>query len=89
MFSIEAIPHFHALPLQALPCLFSFLPILNLSQSSLSEWRQNRFSDTWGWLLPPDSLTTGSHASNRAGLGLRWCPFPYPALITAHRVAQG
>ena len=52
MFSIEAIPHFHALPLQALPCLFSFLPILNLSQSSLSEWRQNRFSDTWGWLLP-------------------------------------
>lgn len=43
---------FHALPLQALPCLFSFLPILCLSQSSLSEWRPNRFSDTWGWLLP-------------------------------------
>ena len=26
--------------------------------------------------LPSDSLTTGSHASNRAGLGLCWCRFP-------------
>ena len=24
------------------------------------------------------SFTAGSHWPNRAGLGLRWCPFPYP-----------
>ena len=33
--------------------------------------------------------TTGSHASNRACLGLRWCHFPYLALKIAHRATQG
>ena len=28
----------------------------------------------------PCSFTTGPHASNRAGLLLRWCRFPNPAL---------
>ena len=34
------------------------------------------FSHLGGWPLPPDSLTTGSHASNGAGNPSRWCRFP-------------
>ena len=71
------IPCLNALPLpnrQGL--LFPFLPISGFSQPPLSEWRRNQLSLAWGWLLSPDSLTTGSHASNRAGLGLCWCRFP-------------
>ena len=37
----------------------------------------------------PCSFTAGSHWPNRAGLGLRWCPFPYPVPKTAHRATQG
>ena len=37
----------------------------------------------------PCSFTAGSHWPNRAGLGLRWCPFPYPVPKTAHRAEFG
>ncbi len=33
--------------------------------------------------------TAGHSWPNRAGLGLRWCPFPYPVPKTAHRATQG
>ena len=56
---------------------FSFLPFPSFSQRFLSEWKQCWFSPAWGgWPLPPDSLTTGSHASNGAGNPSRWCRFP-------------
>lgn len=49
-----------------------------------------------GWLfphldLPPpsDSPTTGSHSSNRAGLGLCWYPFPYSSPKIANRAVHG
>ena len=76
-FSTRPTPYFHALPLQAhLGLLFLFLPLPSFSPSPLSEWKRNQFFLTWGWLLPPDSLTTGSHASSRAGLGLCLCRSP-------------
>ena len=46
--SIEAIPCFHALPLQArLGLLFPFLPISGFSQPPLSEWRRTGFLSPW------------------------------------------
>ena len=66
-----------------------FLPIPSFSQRLLSEWRRNQLSLTWGWPTPPDSLTTGSHASNRACDEPPWCPFPYLAFKTAHRATRG
>src|SRR5699024_9413304 len=57
-YSIETIPCFHALSLQArLGQLFLFLPIPSFPQPPLSEWRRNQLSLTWGWLLPLDSST--------------------------------
>ena len=52
------------------------------------------FCSVFGVRVPGSCLwqllaTTGSHGSNRAGLGLRLVSFPYPAPITAHRAAQG
>ena len=70
------------------PAFFFFCLSQLLSAASL-RWRQNHFSLTWGWPLPPDSFTTAPHGSNEAGLGLRWCRFPYPVPKTAHRAAQG
>ena len=75
-YSIETIPCFHALSLQArLGQLFLFLPIPSFPQPPLSEWRRNQLSLTWGWPLLPDSLTTGSHGSNGAGNPSCWCRF--------------
>ena len=37
----------------------------------------------------PDSSTAASRRANRAGLGLRRCPFPYLAFKTAHRATRG
>ena len=59
------------------PAFFFFCLSQLLSAASL-RWRQNHFSLTWGWPLPPDSFTTAPHGSNEAGLGLRWCRFPLP-----------
>ena len=77
-FSPSPIPCFNSLPVQALlGLLFSFSAYPPVFLSHLSEWRRNQFSLTWGgWPLPPDSLTTGSHASNGAGNPSRWCRFP-------------
>ena len=68
--------------------LFPFLPISGFSQPPLSEWRRNQLSLAWGWLLSPDSFTTGSHGPNRAGLLLRWCRFP-TWLSKPHTAAHG
>ena len=57
------------------PAFFFFCLSQLLSAASL-RWRQNHFSLTWGWPLPPDSFTTAPHGSNEAGLGLRWCRSP-------------
>ena len=70
-------------------CFFLFLPIPSFSQPLLSEWRRNQLSLTWGWPLPPDSLTTGSHGSNRAGLGLCWCRFSTPPSDRPKTATQG
>lgn len=77
MFSIEAIPCLTALPLQAcLGLLFSFSAYLRFLSTTSLRVETHWFPLTLGWPLPPDSLTTGSHTSNRAGLGLLWCRFP-------------
>ena len=72
-FPIEAIPCFHASPLQArLSLLFSFSAFLLPARSLLrggAGFLSSRFA------VVPDSLATGSHASNRAGLGLWRCRF--------------
>ena len=76
MFSIEAIPCLTALPLQArLGLLFSFSAYLRFLSTASLRVETHWFPLTLGWPLPPDSLTTGSHTSNRAGLGLGWCCF--------------
>ena len=70
-FPSSPIPCFHALPLQALLSpLFLFLPFF--CPPTLSCVVGLIFSHP---ILPPplDSSTTGSHAFNRACLGLRWC----------------
>ena len=92
-YSIETIPCFHALSLQArLGQLFLFLPIPSFPQPPLSEWRRNQLSLTWGWPLLPDSLTAGSHWPNRACLGFRWCRFltwPAKLLTGPHKAESG
>ena len=73
-FPSSPIPCFHALPLQALLSpLFLFLPFF--CPPTLSCVVGLIFSHP---ILPPplDSSTTGSHAFNRACLGLRWCRSP-------------
>ena len=73
-------------------CFFLFLPISVFSQPPLSEWRRNQLSLTWGWLLPLDSSTSGSHALNGVGRGLSRCRFPTrPAkLLTGpHKAESG
>ena len=89
-FPSRLIPCLNALPLpnrQGL--LFPFLPISGFSQPPLSEWRRNQLSLAWGWLLSPDSLTTGSHWPNRAGLLLRWCRSPTPPSDRPRIATQG
>ena len=87
MFSIEAIPCLTALPLQArLGLLFSFSAYLRFLSTASLRVETHWFPLTLGWPLPPDSLTTGSHTSNRAGLGLGWCCSPSDRPKTA---AQG
>lgn len=78
MFSIEAIPCLTALPLQArLGLLFSFSAYLRFLSTASLRVETHWFPLTLGWPLPPDSLTTGSHASNRADNLFRWCvPLP-------------
>ena len=67
----------NSLPLQArLGLLFSFSAYLRFLSTASLRVETHWFPLTLGWPLPPDSLTTGSHASNRAGLGLCWCRFP-------------
>ena len=90
MFSIEAIPCLTALPLQArLGLLFLFLPISQFFSAASLSGGEISFLSPGGWPLPPDSLTTGSHTSNRAGLQLRWCCFPTPPSNRPRIVAQG
>ena len=90
MFSIEAIPCLTALPLQArLGLLFSFSAYLRFLSTASLRVETHWFPLTLGWPLPPDSLTTGSHTSNRAGLGLGWCCFPTPPSNRPRIVAQG
>ena len=57
-------------------CFFLFLPIPQFFSAASLSGGEISFLSPGGWPLPPDSLTTGSHASNRAGLGLCWCRFP-------------
>ena len=90
MFSIEAIPCLTALPLQArLGLLFSFSAYLRFLSTASLRVETHWFPLTLGWPLPPDSLTTGSHTSNRAGLGLGWCCFPTPPSDRPKTAAQG
>lgn len=90
MFSIEAIPCLTALPLQArLGLLFSFSAYLQFLSTASLRVETHWFPLTLGWPLPPDSLTTGPHTSNRAGLGLGWCCFPTPPSNRPRIVAQG
>ena len=71
MFSIEAIPCLTAPPLQArLGLLFSFSAYLQFLSTASLRVETHWFPLTLGWPLPPDSLTTGSHTSNRAVWGL-------------------
>ena len=86
MFSIEAIPCLTALPLQArLGLLFSFSAYLRFLSTASLRVETHWFPLTLGWPLPPDSLTTGSHTSNRAGLGLGWCCFSLPRPLTGQK----
>ena len=93
MFSIEAIPCLTALPLQArLGLLFSFSAYLRFLSTASLRVETHWFPLTLGWPLPPDSLTTGSHTSNRAGLGLGWCcslPRPLTGQKSPHRAKFG
>ena len=93
MFSIEAIPCLTALPLQArLGLLFSFSAYLRFLSTASLRVETHWFPLTLGWPLPPDSLTTGSHTSNRAGLGLGWCcslPRPLTGQKPPHRAEFG
>ena len=54
-----------------------FLPRTGLPLPLKGEGRGITFLRSLGL---PCSFTTGPHASNRAGLLLRWCRFPNPAL---------
>ena len=89
LFSIEDVPCSNALPLQArLGLLFLFLPVL--CPSALPHPPMGRrFSSHPGLPVPLDSATTGSHSSNRAGLGLCWYPFPYSSPKIANRAVHG
>ena len=90
MFSIEAIPCLTALPLQArLGLLFSFSAYLRFLSTASLRVETHWFPLTLGWPLPPDSLTTGSHTSNRAGLGLGWCCLPTRPSDRPKIAAQG
>ena len=90
MFSIEAIPCLTALPLQArLGLLFSFSAYLRFLSTASLRVETHWFPLTLGWPLPPDSLTTGSHTSNRGCLRLGWCCFPTPPSNRPRIVAQG
>ena len=67
----------NALPLQALlGRLFPFLLFPSFSQRFLSKWKQRWFLPAWVSPLPQDLPTTGSHASNGAGLWPLWCRSP-------------
>ena len=89
-FFIEVIPHFHVLPLQVRPSLlFSFSAYLRFLSTASLRAETHWFPLTLGWPLPPDSLTTGSHTSNRAGLGLGWCCFPTPPSDRPKTAVQG
>ena len=67
----------NALPLQALLGLFfPFLLFPSFSQRFLSKWKQRWFLPAWVSPLPQDLPTTGSHASNGAGLRPLWCRSP-------------
>ena len=57
-------------------CFFLFLPIPQFFSATSLSGGEISFLLPGGWPLPPDSLTTGSHASNGAGLELWWCRFP-------------
>ena len=57
-------------------CFFLFLPIPQFFSATSLSGGEISFLSPGGWPLPPDSLTTGSHASNGAGLELWWCRFP-------------
>ena len=59
----------------ARPAFFFFCLSQLLSAASL-RWRQNHFSLTWGWPLPPDSFTPPHTAPTRLVWGLRWCRSP-------------
>ena len=74
LFSIEAVPCFYKLPLQALlGLLFLFLLFPSFSQRFLSKWKQCWFSPAWVSPLSQDLPTTGSHASNGIGNPFCWC----------------
>lgn len=57
-------------------CFFLFLPIPQFFSATSLSGGEISFLSPGGWPLPPDSLTTGSHASNGAGNPSRWCRFP-------------
>ena len=93
MFSIEAIPCLTALPLQArLGLLFSFSAYLRFLSTASLRVETHWFPLTLGWPLPPDSLTTGSHTSNRLvwGLGgVASLPRPLTGQKPPHRAEFG
>lgn len=65
---------------------FVFLPKTSLPLPQRGRGWVSLFLGLLGLLC---SFTNGSHGSNSACLGLRWCRFPYPAPKTAHRGTQG
>ena len=68
---------------------FSFSAYLRFLSTASLRVETHWFPLTLGWPLPPDSLTTGSHTSNRAGLGLGWCCLPTRPSDRPKIAAQG